>query len=251
MPSSVSVLRPQTCKVTWKSSTQCENLCKSLFFCLRVEGWKAGREGGRALVRRSCSCVNHVGPYASFLRRAHASEIDRQPSLARSGVGRGRARSQPRTCHNQRRAASGGEGVEGCGGGGGLCVTPQLFRRILRVTSTSSRLQNITLITSNAGASPLRLEEFCPNLSLISAIRMHALFQGWNHTYRCFLFHRNLSGFFFFFKHFTVWQFWEGGDELMRDNRAVVGQGCCAKAGEGLVSCLHHPKRTSQLPRRR
>lgn len=72
-------------------------------------------------MRRSCSCVNHVGPYASFLRRAHASEIDRQPSLARSGVGRGRARSQPRTCHNQRRAASGGEGVEGWGGGGLMC----------------------------------------------------------------------------------------------------------------------------------
>lgn len=80
-----------------------------------------GREGGRALVRCSCSCVNHVGPYASFLRRAHASEIDRQPSLARSGVGRGRARSQPRTCHNQRQAASGGEGVEGRGGGGLMC----------------------------------------------------------------------------------------------------------------------------------
>lgn len=73
-----------------------------------------------------------------------------------------------------------GRGLRGAGEGGwgGLCVTPQLFRRILRVTSTSSRLQNITLITSNAGASPLRLEEFCPNLSLISAIRMHALFQG-------------------------------------------------------------------------
>lgn len=88
--------------------------------CFSVCEWRAGRqggrEGGRALVRRSCSCVNHVGPYASFLRRAHASEIDRQPSLARSGVGRGRARSQPRTCHNQRRAASGGEGVEGWGG---------------------------------------------------------------------------------------------------------------------------------------
>lgn len=153
--------------------------------------------GERALVRRPCWCVNHAGPYASFLRRAHASEIDRQPSLARSAVGRGRARSPPRTRHNQRRAASGGEGAEGVGG---LCVTPQLFRRVLRVASTSSRLQNITLITSNAGASPLRLEELCPNLRLISTMRTHALFQGWNRTH---FFPTSTSQglvFFFFFR---------------------------------------------------
>lgn len=38
------------------------------------------------------------------------------------------------------------QSVMGCGGGG-LCVTPQLLRYVLWVTSTSSLLQNITLIT--------------------------------------------------------------------------------------------------------
>lgn len=95
-----------------------------------MQGGKA-REGGRALVRRSRLCVNHLGPYASFLRRAHASEIDRQPSLARSGLGRGRARSQPRTCHNQRRAAEGlgGVEVEGRRGGGLMCHATAVLPR--------------------------------------------------------------------------------------------------------------------------
>lgn len=73
-------LHPQTCKVTWnlRLGTRHENLCKSLFLCLPVVG--GGRVGGTS--ERSCSCVNHVGPYAAFLRSTRASEIDRQPSLA-------------------------------------------------------------------------------------------------------------------------------------------------------------------------
>lgn len=124
----------------------------------------------------------------SSAARAHLKLIVNRLS-PRSSVGRGRARSQPRTCHNQWWAAGGGGAQGEEGRVEGLCVTPQLFRYVLWVTSTSSLLQNITLITSNARNVSPRLEEFCggrPNPSLISAIPAHC-FRG-EITVICFYF---------------------------------------------------------------
>lgn len=59
---------------------------------------------------RSCSCVNHVRPYAAFLRSTRASEIDRQPSLASQQRGQRESKVTAKDLP---------QSVMGCGGSGG------------------------------------------------------------------------------------------------------------------------------------
>lgn len=78
-----------------------------------------GRVGGTS--ERSCSCVNHVGPYAAFLRSTRASEIDRQPSLASQQRGQRESKVTAKDLPQSVMGCGGeGERKERVGGSGGL-----------------------------------------------------------------------------------------------------------------------------------